>query len=85
MKLIKIKAEEHIKYIITELSLNRRTLRTNTISDAIKSLKHEKSFNMFGYNLTSLGINLSRNEEIIYEIEFEKLEDLIELVPEEFL
>lgn len=91
MKLIKLsdKSGEATTFVIDgfELEFNGKIYkRTNRIYGLIKcynivlnGLNGDHSY------MQQTGFMLSENELLIYELEFDKLEDLIHLIPEEFL
>ena len=94
MKLIKIKntdkGVESFSFIIDGLNIKldfsdeiyTRTTRIVELKKALSVLNPSDIETVF---LMTKKLILFPNEEIIYEIEFEKVEDLIELIPEEFL
>lgn len=84
MKLIKIKDNTLTAYFyvietIDCFGVYKRTIREFSIMECIRDI-----------NIDSKDLNSDKfvkciGEEIIYELEFNKPEDLLELVPEEFL
>lgn len=85
MKLIKIKDntfDDYYYYIIETVDSTdryRRTIRLETIIDCINSVRtnHE--------DLCSSVFTVVEDEELIFEIEFNEFDDLLEIIPEEFL
>lgn len=83
MKLIKFK-EYGIKYFISDIKLDGKTFRSGYDKDLHKLLRLWKE-TKFSHNLIEYDYKTPFDAFKIWEVEFNEIEDLLELVPEEFL